>query len=332
MHKYNPDGSAGSSWHPWIRRSGEQQLPIQEDETALVLFALWHHHVLADTLPDSRDDYARFVIPAADFLVRYRDDAGLPLPSYDLWEERYGVTAFTVSTVYAGLSAAANFAAYHCDEERERRYRMAADEMRAAALQALYSEEHGRFLRGLAWDDRAQALKPDPTLDAGMYALFDFGLVPLDDPRLHRTMDTMFHTLTVRTPVGGIARYEDDYYHQVSRDLDNVPGNPWFICTLWHAEWLIATAKSERDLAAASRVIRWTHEHALKSGVFAEQVDPYTGEPLSVSPLAWSHSTYIKVVQEYLAKLAEFRAAHRPQDKTAQADAELLQPLGRGSK
>jgi GH15 family glucan-1,4-alpha-glucosidase len=36
LHKYNPDGSLGSSWHGWYRDGG-QELPIQADETALVL-------------------------------------------------------------------------------------------------------------------------------------------------------------------------------------------------------------------------------------------------------------------------------------------------------
>ena len=40
FHKYNPDGTVGSSWHPYIVQ-GSRRLPIQEDETALVLFALW---------------------------------------------------------------------------------------------------------------------------------------------------------------------------------------------------------------------------------------------------------------------------------------------------
>ncbi len=40
LHKYNPNGSLASSWHPW-RRDGKKNLPIQEDETALVLWALW---------------------------------------------------------------------------------------------------------------------------------------------------------------------------------------------------------------------------------------------------------------------------------------------------
>ena len=37
LHKYNPDGSLGSSWHPWVDSRGKI-LPIQEDETGLVLW------------------------------------------------------------------------------------------------------------------------------------------------------------------------------------------------------------------------------------------------------------------------------------------------------
>src|SRR5690606_32599661 len=38
MHKYLPDYSLGSSWHPWVQ-NGKKQIPIQEDETALVIYA-----------------------------------------------------------------------------------------------------------------------------------------------------------------------------------------------------------------------------------------------------------------------------------------------------
>lgn len=57
MHKYNPDSSVGSSWHPWVDGQGKKQLAIQEDETALVLYTLWHHHKLAGTIARSREDY-----------------------------------------------------------------------------------------------------------------------------------------------------------------------------------------------------------------------------------------------------------------------------------
>ena len=52
---------------------------------------------------------------------RYRDArTGLPLPSYDLWEERWGVHAFTVATVYGGLKAARNFAVCFGDRDKRR--------------------------------------------------------------------------------------------------------------------------------------------------------------------------------------------------------------------
>ncbi|HIJ11506.1 TPA: glycoside hydrolase family 15 protein, partial [Candidatus Woesearchaeota archaeon] len=45
FHKYRPDGSLGSSWHSWVNE-GHIQLPIQEDESALVVYALWKHFEL----------------------------------------------------------------------------------------------------------------------------------------------------------------------------------------------------------------------------------------------------------------------------------------------
>ena len=43
LHKYTPSGSVASSWHPWLKDE-KSQLPIQEDETALVIWALWNHY------------------------------------------------------------------------------------------------------------------------------------------------------------------------------------------------------------------------------------------------------------------------------------------------
>jgi hypothetical protein len=34
----------------------------------------------------------------------------------------------------------------------------------------------------------------------------------------------------------------------------------------------------------------------------AEQLHPHTGEPLSVSPLTWSHAEYVRAVQEYIER------------------------------
>jgi GH15 family glucan-1,4-alpha-glucosidase len=121
-----------------------------------------------------------------------------------------------------------------------------------------------------------------------------------DDPKITSTMQAIRERLWVKTPVGGIARYENDGYHQVSQDINQVPGNPWFISTLWVAEWLAEIAESEADLDASRELLEWAAQHSLASGILAEQLHPYTGEPLSVSPLTWSHAAYVTSVLAYL--------------------------------
>ena len=63
-----------------------------------------------------------------------------------------------------------------------------------------------------------------------------------------------------------------------------VPGNPWFICTLWLADYFITRAKTPAELKLALPIFEWTASHALESGVLAEQVNPYTNEPISRQP------------------------------------------------
>ena len=121
-----------------------------------------------------------------------------------------------------------------------------------------------------------------------------------DDPKIVSTMQAIEQELWVKTGVGGVARYTDDHYHQVSQDIPNVPGNPWFICTLWLAEWHALTAKHRSGLKQALELLEWVVAHALPSGILAEQVDPYTAQPLSVSPLTWSHAAYVSTVLTYL--------------------------------
>jgi len=84
-------------------------LPIQEDGTGLVVWALWFHFDRFRDIEFIANQYENLVIRCGDFLASYRDGkTGLPLPSYDLWEEKWGIHTFTVSTVYAGIRAAEN--------------------------------------------------------------------------------------------------------------------------------------------------------------------------------------------------------------------------------
>lgn len=301
LHKYNPDGTLASSWHPWARE-GHKDLPIQEDETALVLWALWSHFERWKDVEYIKPLYRSLIMRAADFMVGYRDKkTGLPLPSYDLWEERRGVLAFTTAAVWAGLTAAGSFAQAFGEMKLGEQYLAAAAEIKAGVESVLYRPELDRFIR-MANQKPDGSWEFDETLDASMFGLWYFGMFAPDDPRIVRTMKAIRERLWIKTGVGGVARYENDYYHQQSQDIANVPGNPWFICTLWLAQWTIATAATRNDLKPAADVLLWCAQHGLASGVLAEQVHPQTHAPLSVSPLTWSHATFVATVQEYLAK------------------------------
>ena len=109
--------------------------------------------------------------------------------------------------------------------------------------------------------------------------------------------------LWVKGKVGGVIRFEDDSYMRFAGE--NQPSNAWFICTLWLADYRIAIAESKKDLKGALEILEWTAKNALSSGILAEQIHPETGEHASVSPLTWSHSTFVATVVSYLQKLSE---------------------------
>jgi oligosaccharide amylase len=295
MHKYNPDGSVGSSWHPWVGESGLLQLPIQEDETALTLYALWEHYALYRDIDFIRTIYAPFIERAGDFLWGYRETrTQLPDASWDLWEERRGIHLFTVASVWAGLQAASNFAAIFGDDVRVERYRRAAAEIKKATEEHLFDHEQGRFIRGIFLRNRFW--EQDDVLDSSQCGIFLFGMFAADDPRVVCTVKALEESLRCRTEVGGIARYENDTYYQITQDTEQVPGNPWFLCSLWLAQWQIACSTTSDDLSRPLKLLQWVADHSSPSGVLAEQVHPYTGEPLSVSPLTWSHATFVTTV------------------------------------
>jgi glucoamylase len=301
LHKYNPDGSLASSWHGWYK-DGERQLPVQEDETALVIWALWKHFDRFRDIEFIKPHYRGLIVRAANWMLSFRDEeTGLPLPSWDLWEERKGVHGWTAGAVWAGLEAAAHFAHAFGQTDLAEDYRRGAAGIKAGVEKCLWQQDAGRFARMIN-RRKDGSWEVDTRLDASLMGLWYFGMFEPDHPQIVSTMEAVKNRLWVRTEVGGMARYDDDYYHQVSDDLHNVPGNPWFVSTLWLAQWYIARAKNPAELKKALEIMQWVAERTLKSGVMAEQVHPYTNAPLSVSPLTWSHAAFVQTVLEYIPR------------------------------
>jgi GH15 family glucan-1,4-alpha-glucosidase len=308
LHKYNPNGELASSWHPWMIE-GQRVLPIQQDETSLVMWSLRRHFETFRDVEFVKSLYLPLIVRPAEWTLKFRDSNGLPLPTWDLWEERRGIHTFTVAATIGALRAAAAFAMDFGEFDRAAAFREGADQMLSALRKHLWNPEQKRFARqAFPIVGSPGGYKLDMTSDSANYALFAFAGINIDDPMLESEMREMQRRLSVKTGVGGYARYEHDYYHQVEREkIDSVPGNPWVICSLWRAQYVVAKATHIEDLKEAEGLLEWCVCRAEKSGVLAEQHHPYTGEPISVSPLTWSHATYVMVVSEYARKLEELR-------------------------
>jgi GH15 family glucan-1,4-alpha-glucosidase len=110
MHKYQPDRAIGSTWHPLIHER-RKELAIQEDETAGVVFMMGEYFEATQDTSFIESYYPSFIVPAANFMASFIDkETGLPHASYDLWEEKFLTSTYTVTTVIAGLQTAAKLA------------------------------------------------------------------------------------------------------------------------------------------------------------------------------------------------------------------------------
>lgn len=305
-HRYRSDQSLGSTWHSttsqheWLKDK-ILQLPIQEDESAGVLVALWNYYEQSKDLEFIELLYKPFIEKIATFLANFRNKAtGLPLPSYDLWEEKIGVSTYTCAAVYGGLMAAAKFSELLDKRNHMREYKDAAKAIKQATIDHLYNKKLQSFVRIAHYVDGE--LTQDETVDASsLFGLWYFEMFDQSDPLFKDTHEQVMHRLSNPTSVGGIIRYERDNYFK-STDLSN----PWFITTLWEAQRrLKQTVVTVEDIEYADRTFEWVLQHAYPSGVLAEQLNPYTGESLSATPLVWSHAVYIETVLLFLRKKQE---------------------------
>ena len=232
----------------------------------------------------------------------YRDKVtGLPKPSFDLWEEKTGVFTSTAACVCSALSSAAEFAKVFYDRPRQEALNKVAIQMKEGIVTHLYDDKLKRFLKAIYSDGHR-----DDTVDSSLSFAFLCETFDAGSKEVTETMNIIRDHLWVDPGIGGLARYQNDEYHRVSRDT---PGNPWFICTLWLARWYVKTALSFGDLKKALDILSWSAKHSLPSGVLAEQLNPYDASPISVSPLIWSHAEFVIAVCEYLDKYQQLSSS-----------------------
>jgi GH15 family glucan-1,4-alpha-glucosidase len=287
MHKYQPDRAIGSTWHPLVH-GRRKELAIQEDETASVIF------MLGEYLETSKDEtfvknmFHSFIVPAANFMCSFIDDStGLPHASYDLWEEKFLTSTYTVCTVIAGLKTAAKIAVAIDSPDESVKWLKTAESIKSN-LDKLYHAD-GYFVKGFLLQEDG-SLSYDNTLDiSSLYGPFMFAGLPMSDERLKSTAQHVEHRIFNATPSGGVLRYENDNYFLTKRQYI---GNPWVVTTLWFAQYQASAGNTEQ----ARTLLDWALARQLPSGVLSEQFDPETGSPLSVTPLVWSHAEMVNTL------------------------------------
>lgn len=146
------------------------------------------------------------------------------------------------------------------------RWKGECDAIRRAVLDKGFDEDLGSFTQTFEGD----------TVDAAALRIAGVGFLPFDDDRIQGTIDAVMDYLL--TDEGLVQRYEGD---------DGLPGkdNPFVLCTFWLVDCLALSGRIEeaRDLFES------TMQYASPLGLFAEEVDPETGEHRGNFPQAFSH-------------------------------------------
>lgn len=287
MHKYQPDRAIGSTWHPMLHGK-RKELPIQEDETAIVVYMLGEYFDHSGDEEFVQGLYATLIQPAANFMSTFIDEqTSLPHASYDLWEEKFLTNTYTTAITYQSLLVAADFAERFDYPDDAVRWRDVAERILDNS-KVFFNGERECFRKGylLQEDD---SLGFDNTLDvSSLYGAMMFGLYDSKEPLL-KTLHTIEETLLDKTPSGGTPRYENDHYFE---SKPAYLGNPWFVTTMWMSQFYARLGKIDQ----AKHYLGWSLERAMPSGVMSEQVNPTDNAPISVAPLVWSHAELVNTV------------------------------------
>lgn len=239
--------------------------------------------------------YDSLVRPAANFMAGYIDEATkLPHATYDLWEEKFLTTTYTTAVTYAALVAAASLAEVMGRQQEAVQWQAVADDMHANAQTLLFNKDKQFFYKGfirVPSDEGKPQIVHDDTIDmSSFYGAFMFGLFELDGDAIHAayaTLERIFHL--DQATVTPLPRYVHDPYRR--RDPNSL-GNPWFVTTLWLAQYYMESGRLDQ----ARAIVDWVCAQALPSGVLAEQIDPRSRAFVSVAPLVWSQAELINSI------------------------------------
>jgi GH15 family glucan-1,4-alpha-glucosidase len=212
-------------------------------------------------------DLARRLAGIADYVTSIWRE-----PDAGLWEVRSDPRHFTQSKMmcWLALERACELAAAHFLPTRaQARWRHEADALQRFVEERCWSERRGSYTRSADHDE----------LDAGVLLGCIFGYTPRDDTRMDRTIDAVREHLSDGVFV---RRYDGD---------DGLPGSEgaFIACSFWLVEALARRARHDEAAALMERVLGLAND----VGLYAEEVEPKTGDFLGNFPQGLSHLALI---------------------------------------
>src|ERR671923_150197 len=250
--------------HGPVRVGNAAACQTQLDACGQLVDQSWHWHRRGHS-PD--DDYWRFLVSLVDSAIARwrRPDAGI-------WEWRGEPKHFVHSKALCWVAADRGIRlAEECEREAPvERWRAARDEIRAAIESDGYDEERGVFVQAFGSRD----------LDAAVLRLPIVGFLDYSDERMLRTTDAVMDELADER--GLLRRYRVD---------DGVAGRDaaFLPCSFWLAEVLPCHGRDEE----ARRIFDRAVSTGSDLGLFSEEYNSETGEPLGNFPQALTHLSHI---------------------------------------
>lgn len=236
---------------------------LQLDVYGYLLDLAWRWHQRGHS-PD--DDYWRFLLSLVDAAAERWDQ-----PDCGIWELRGAPEHFVHSKVmcWATLDRGIRLAEACLRQAPARRWKRTRDSIREAVETDGYDNQRGVFRRAFASQE----------LDAALLLIPTFDFVAYDDERMIRTTDAIRHDLNDR---GFVRRYAGD------DGLDGREGT-FVACTFWLAEALAR----QGQLTDAQQVFEHAEATANDVGIFTEEFDTSTRQPVGNAPQGLSHLSHI---------------------------------------
>lgn len=277
--RYLATGHAGPSWGR-----------IQIDEPATVIAAAFLH------FKRTRDFlWLEGIWPTLKNGLRFLEEfhsegEQLGSPSFDLWEERQGIHAYSLAAVSAAFTTGALLAGELMETDLQTKYSELGERMATRIIEK-FVPENGTIHRSHVigrWGENYW----DQTTDVSMLGLIlPFRILPKRHPTAQKILESIRSKLW-NAPTGGTCRYEKDHYRG---------GNPWILCTLW----LASVELSLENYTEAREAFQWVLTKSTSLGFLPEQVHKETGMPYWVIPLAWSHAMFLLFVHNVIHKKLE---------------------------